>query len=65
MYGYMWLGAWLLTLLFLGIVAITTGLPNERYHEESQIVSAWLAKCLYLFALAMTFYHMGVHFGDM
>lgn len=65
MIGYIVLGAWLLTLIILGFIVISTGLPNQITSEEGTFFTAWFAKLAYLVALAVTFYEMGVHFSNL
>lgn len=66
MIAYMWLGAWILTLIILGIIVVSTGLPSdETGNNGDAVMVAWAGKVLYLFLLAMTFYKMGEHFAGL
>lgn len=63
MFGYMWLGAWLLTLVIIGIIVISTGLPDDGTGDSfGETFVVWSAKIIYLIVLAITFYKMGAHF---
>lgn len=63
--GYMGLGAWLLTLVILGVLITVTGLPDQEYSEDGGPLLIWFSKILYLLALAVTFYEMGKHFSNL
>jgi len=66
MFGYMWLGAWLLTLLIFGVIVVSTGLPNDHVDDGSDVaIVAWFGKVLFLIAVAVTFYEMGAHFSGL
>lgn len=60
----MWLGAWILTLVILGIVVISTGLPDENHADDNEIIVIWLIKLMYLGVLATTFYSLGERFSN-
>lgn len=66
MIGYMWLGAWILTLIILGLIVVSTGLPDDGTgNNNGEIFIAWGGKVFYLIALAWTFYEMGAHFSGL
>ena len=66
MIGYMWLGAWLLTIVILGFIVVTTGLPdNGSGRNDGEVLIAWTGKMFYLVILAWTFYEIGVHFSNL
>jgi len=66
MIEYMFLGAWILTLIILGIIVISTGLPDDGAgNNGDEVMVAWAGKLLYLFLLAITFYKMGEHFAGL
>lgn len=64
MVGYMFLGAWLLTLIILGIIVISTGIPYEESDDGSMTFIVWFAKMFYLLLLASTMYELGAHFAN-
>lgn len=62
MIEYMLLGAWLLVLIVLGVLVITTGMPDIN---DNDYAAAWVVKAIYLVLLSVTMYQMGAHFGGM
>lgn len=64
MIEFMALGAWVLTLVVVGIIVISTGLPELDYPGDDGPLIIWICKLIYLVAIAVTFYEMGVHFSS-
>ena len=60
MFGYVLLGAWLMMLLILGIIVISTGL-----REEYGVENVWTLKLIYLIVLSGTMYGIGEHFANL
>lgn len=66
MVGYVILGAWLLTLVILGVIVISTGLPNdEKRHDDDDKRMVWFLKAFYLIALSITMYRIGEHIASL
>ena len=59
------LGAWCLTLIALGFVVVSTGLPEDSGHTGDEIFLVWCLKVVYLIILAVTMYKMGAHFSSL
>ena len=62
---YMVLGAWCLTLIALGFVVVSTGLPEDNGHTGDEIFLVWCLKVVYLIILAVTMYKMCAHFSSL
>lgn len=62
---YMVLGAWCLTLIALGFVVVSTGLPDHNGNTGEEIFLVWCLKVAYLVALAVTMYKIGAHFSSL
>lgn len=65
MIGYIFLDAWLLTLVILGIIVVSTGIPEEESEYDMKPRAVWCAKMTYLVLLAGTMYKMGEHFANL
>lgn len=62
---YMVLGAWCLTLIALGFVVVSTGLPDDNGNSGDEIFLVWCLKIAYLVVLVVTVYKMGAHFSSL
>lgn len=63
--GYIGLGAWLLTLIILGFIVVSTGIPEKSNYNDDGPILIWCCKLLYLLALSATMYQMGEHFSNL
>lgn len=57
------LGAWLMILLIVGVIISFTGLPETTGNEPDGKILVAVIRFLYLVALSITFYQIGVFFS--
>lgn len=58
--GYMFLGGWIAVLLILSVPMVNNG--KESYGRDSVVE---FGQYFYLFLIAFTFFHFGVHLGGL
>ena len=61
MITYMFLGAYLLILLALGLWIASTGIPDVNEYDSAAVFFVWTLRVAYLCLLAYTMFELGIY----